>query len=461
MRRAKIVHDNLNAGGGSERLAFATIELLNEMNFIVDLATLQKPNLEKVEKDFGNDSSHLWKFNQIELLDMYSLVDIEDHNRKERIITDLKDNCNNKADSTFNDENYDLIINTHGDIFSYYKVDGEYNNRNFTKEEGDKKENIFNMNSRSATIKITYCHYPVVPHLIKRRNYVFLEKFFDKFNELPQKIKDTITLKSFEKYNQMINNTFILTNSQFSQQEIKKIYGNGNVESTIIYPPVDIDKFKIFFNCNNKNINSLSEKNLNSILVISRISPDKSIEKAVEIGKSLKEKENIDYYDMTIIGNTDVDNQDYLEKLNNLIAKYNLGENIKIKPDVPFTELQKLVKKSSIYIHPTSNEPFGISIVEAMSAGLIPITPNSGGQTEFVPLNYQYQSIDHATEIIAKIIKSKSSKNDLDNERKRISNLTNNFSKQRYKENLKKIIEFLSLEKEQQRVLQIPKITIR
>ena len=33
MKRAKVVHDNLNAGGGSERLAFATIELLNGFIF--------------------------------------------------------------------------------------------------------------------------------------------------------------------------------------------------------------------------------------------------------------------------------------------------------------------------------------------------------------------------------------------------------------------------------------------
>jgi hypothetical protein len=87
MKRAKVVHDNLNAGGGSERLAFATIELLNEMNFIVDLATLQKPNLKEAEQNFGNDTSYLWKFNQIELLDMYSLLDLEEiiKNLKEKI----------------------------------------------------------------------------------------------------------------------------------------------------------------------------------------------------------------------------------------------------------------------------------------------------------------------------------------------------------------------------------------
>jgi hypothetical protein len=55
-----------------------------------------------------------------------------------------------------------------------------------------------------------------------------------------------------------------------------------------------------------------------------------------------------------------------------------------------------------------------ISIVEAMSAGLSPITSNIG-DTEFVPSNYQDQSLDHATKIIANIIKNKRSKNDLDN----------------------------------------------
>lgn len=269
-----------------------------------------------------------------------------------------------------------------------------------------------------------------------------MEKFFDSFNEFPQKIKDMIADKVFERYDQMMNNTFILTNSKFSKRAIEKIYGNDKVEiATIIYPPVDISKFKRFSIGFRKNINNLPKKDHNSILVISRISPDKKIENAIEIGKNLNEKENIDYYNMTIIGNIISDDQDYLEKLNNLIAKYDLKDNIKIKPDVAFEELQEIVQRSSIYIHPTPDEPFGISIVEAMSAGLIPITPNEG-DAEFVPSNYQYQSIEQATEIIAKIIKNKR-ENDLNNERKNISYLTKKFSKQKYKENLRKVIESL------------------
>ncbi|HJT85758.1 MAG TPA: glycosyltransferase [Nitrososphaeraceae archaeon] len=460
MKRAKVVHENLNAGGGSERLAFATIELLNEMNFVVDLATLQKPNLKEIEKDFGNDTSHLWKFNQIEILDMYSLLDIEDYKRNEKQSKNPEDidKANSKGNISLNDEHYDLIINTHGDIFSYFKVNREYKN-NYTKEKNE-DINQNNVKFLPSTIKITYCHHPIIPQLIKRRDYLFLEKLFDSFNEFPQKIKDAIALKVFENYNQMMNRTFIITNSKFSKEAIEEIFGDDKVKTTIVYPPVDIDKFKIVCNRgNNKNIYKFTEKDPNSIIVISRINYKKSIENAIEIGKKLKEKENINYFNMTIVGNTNSDNQGYLEKLNSLIAKYNLKDNIKIKPDVPFDELQKLIQRTSIYIHPTLNEPFGISIVEAMSAGLIPIAPDRGGNTEFVPSNYQYQSIAHATEIIAKIIKNKNVSNELENERKNISDLTNNFSKKKYKENLRKIIELLFLEREQ-KVLEIQKTHI-
>lgn len=445
MKRAKLVHDNLNAGGGSERLAFATIELLNEMNFVVDLATLQKPNLKETEQNFGNDASHLWKFNQIEILDMYSLLDLEEirKNKKDKKSSNEDNNeINNKTNkSRYNDKDYDLIINTHGDLFPYYNVNKEHNNKNYFLQMNQKKENKTNIKSRSPTIKITYCHYPLVPQLIKRNDYSFLEIFFESINEFPQKIKDKIATKILEKYNQMMKNTFILTNSKFSKQAIEKIYGNDSVEATIIYPPVDVSKFNIFKNVSNKNINNSSEKDHNAILVISRISPDKKIENAIEIGKRLKGKENIGYYYMTIIGNIDSDNENYLEKLNNLIAKYDLKDNIKIKPDVHFDELQKLLEKSSIYFHPTPNEPFGISIVEAMSAGLIPITPN-WGDAEFVPSKYQYQSIEHATEIIAKLIKNKI-ENNLSKERKNISDLTDKFSKQKYKEHFRNVIESL------------------
>ncbi|HET7641970.1 MAG TPA: glycosyltransferase [Nitrososphaeraceae archaeon] len=442
MKRAKIVHDNLNAGGGSERLAFATLELLNEMGFAVDLTTLQNPNLEAAEKDFGNDASHLWKFNQIEIVDMYSLLNlenIESMNKKDNINNERNGINNIPNKSGLNDEDYDLIINTHGDLLPYYNGNnnkGEYSNKDYIIEKSN--TNKINIKSISYPIKLTYCHYPLVPLYINRKDYSFLEKFFDSsFNEFPQKIQEMIAFKTLEKYNQMMNNTFILTNSNFSKQAIEKTYRNNKIKVTIIYPPVDIDRFKKLYNDNKEIIdNNQLQKDHNSILVISRISPNKKIENAIEIGKKLKETENINYYNMTIVGNIVQYDRNYLAKLNNLIAKYDLKDYIKIKTDVPFDELQKLLGKSNIYLHPTPAEPFGISIVEAMSAGLVPITSNVGGNIEFVPSKYQYNSIDHAAELISKIIKNKTNTNVVV-EKQNISN----FSKAKYKENLKKIFE--------------------
>ena len=40
MKRVKLIHEDLNAGGGAERLAAESLQALNEMDLSVDLVTL-------------------------------------------------------------------------------------------------------------------------------------------------------------------------------------------------------------------------------------------------------------------------------------------------------------------------------------------------------------------------------------------------------------------------------------
>jgi hypothetical protein len=54
-REILIIHDDLNAGGGSERLAATTIETLAEIGFNVDLATFTMPDMVKIQRPFGID----------------------------------------------------------------------------------------------------------------------------------------------------------------------------------------------------------------------------------------------------------------------------------------------------------------------------------------------------------------------------------------------------------------------
>jgi len=78
-----------------------------------------------------------------------------------------------------------------------------------------------------------------------------------------------------------------------------------------------------------------------------------------------------------------------------------------------------------------------MSIVEAMSAGLIPVVTDEGGQTEFVQKKYQYHSIEQAVDIISSAL------NEPYSERVSISNYVQRFSSLVYKNNFKKIVNQL------------------
>ncbi len=84
-----------------------------------------------------------------------------------------------------------------------------------------------------------------------------------------------------------------------------------------------------------------------------------------------------------------------------MIVDFNLTDYVSLETDVSFETLNSLMKESKVYFHPRLGEHFGISIVEAMSAGLIPVVSDDGGQTEFVPLKYQYHTIEQASQIIS------------------------------------------------------------
>jgi glycosyltransferase involved in cell wall biosynthesis len=58
-----------------------------------------------------------------------------------------------------------------------------------------------------------------------------------------------------------------------------------------------------------------------------------------------------------------------------------------------------------VYLHTMIGEHFGVSIVEAMAAGLLPIVPSYGGCSEITPSDNQYHTLQKAADLIAKNIK--------------------------------------------------------
>jgi len=146
-------------------------------------------------------------------------------------------------------------------------------------------------------------------------------------------------------------------------------------------------------------LSSSSDNRKDIILVIARFHPTKKIENAIRLAKLLKER-GIGS-GMKIVGNLPPGRPGYYFYLRQMVDKYDLKDYIKFEINVRFSKLLKLMQESKVYLHPLIGEPFGISTVEAMSSGLIPVVTDVGGHTEFVPSKYQFHTFGQGVEAVS------------------------------------------------------------
>lgn len=429
---AKIVHANLNACGGSERLTIATIEALNEMGFVVDVQTCTPLEIENLENSFGHLNINIRQVKQLDLLSNFLNLDNYD-------------------------SHYDVIINTHGDVLPYLYQNSNNNCSTCNTNVADSN----NISHTKKTIMITYCHYPMLPYCIETREYInFLRKYI-KFAEangsnIDNTIIDKLLSNAHSLYDEMMSNTIILTNSEFSKRAIELLYKNIE-EPIILNPPVAVETFR------RAALYSKEEEKEDTILVVSRFNPGKQVENAIRTAKILYEKKRI-HYNMIIVGNIHNSDIEYLDFLRSMINDYSLKNYVKLEVGASFERLLHLMRKSKVYFHPLAGEPFGISVAEAMAAGLIPVVPHVGGNSEFVPQQYHYSTLEEAAEIIEdalllrnmgfKISNNKINKDTIPeyNLRANLSNMVLGLSTEDYKKNLRKIIGCLLRRKEKEEI---------
>ena len=127
-----------------------------------------------------------------------------------------------------------------------------------------------------------------------------------------------------------------------------------------------------------ENVKEKSNKN-NNITYVGRLSKVKGVDALIEAFNLIHGKyKNIK---MTITGDGEEK-----EKLHNMTIKLKLNNNIEFtgrKDDVI-----PILDKTDIFIYPTVwEEGFGISVIEAMARGCIPITFNTGGLKEIITNN--------------------------------------------------------------------------
>lgn len=167
----------------------------------------------------------------------------------------------------------------------------------------------------------------------------------------------------------------IIYNSQFTK---KYSQNNWPLSSQVIYPPVDTDKLK-------------SLKKEKYILSVGRFFgylKDKKHDVLIKAFKDLYEGRKLTGWSLHLAGAASEGDKKYLQELKRLSE----GFPISFYPNIEYDKLIRLYGQSSIYWHaagfgeddPTKMEHFGISTVEAMAGGCVPIVINQGGQPEII-----------------------------------------------------------------------------
>ena len=200
----------------------------------------------------------------------------------------------------------------------------------------------------------------------------------------------------------------IVTISEYSRKWIKKLWGK---ESTILFPPVDTDSFR-------------SGNKEKIILSVGRFFPEHHNKKQLELAGVFRElfdrhPAEMNDYALYLAGGVGkrTDHLEYVEKVKAAGKNY----PIKVITNIGWKELVGIFARSYIFwhasglgedekIHPEKFEHFGITTVEAMAAGCVPVVINKGGQKEIIRKGYDgflFDSLEELKDITIKIISGK------------------------------------------------------
>jgi glycosyltransferase involved in cell wall biosynthesis len=377
--KANLIHGDFNPCGGAERLSLITMKSLLEVGIDFDLTTLKSPDIRKLENSFGK--------NLVSVMKSAKRVNVIN------ILEELRQQQQGEHENHY--YTYDITINTNGDAAPYYHPSFSKNNA------------------------ITYCHYPSTKYHIEFENTEYLRtdlgmtentiifsdnrnyEDINKSKDCQAKLHSSRKREYFEilkyGYCNLMKNSIVITNSEFSRRAIVNAFGLEDIR--ILSPPIDIETFRN--SALTINDGGGSERR-DIILVISRIAPHKKIENAIKLAKILKD--NSIGSEMKIVGNLYSYFSDYYTGLKQTIKELGLTDYVTFEINASLDHLLSIIQESRVYFHPMVGEHFGMSVIEAIAAGLIAVVPDEGGVTEFVSQEYQYNTLQQAAEIIMHVL---------------------------------------------------------
>lgn len=356
--KVALVHDYIKEFGGAERV----LKTLSEMYPKAPMYTAFRVKNSTADKEFsGSKIVESWLAPLIKIWRLYSPL---------RFLTPL-------IWGSFDLSKYDLVITS----CSWYITRG------------------FKVGPKTKVI--AYCHTP------PRWLYGYeMSVGFTKY--WPVKVYAAIVghfMRIYD-FNTAQKVDFWIANSKNVQARIEKFYRR---DSTVIYPPVEVDAIK-------KATGNLKKQDY--ILMVSRIVGAKGLEDAARISKKLG-------IELKIVGEA------YgFAEVETKLKKLSAG-NITLLGRVPEQNLYKFLGGAKGFLALARDEDFGMSVVEALAAGTPVIAFNGGGYKETVIDGVNGILIDDISErSIGEAVK-KLKRTIWD--RKRIVESAEKFSKERFK----------------------------
>jgi len=311
-----VTHHSLNIPGGAERLCLAVIEALKREGHNVTLITIEKTEWNLVKQNFGN----------VTLPDNESYLTMFRFSKNlsnmpiaslyfTAYILQLLQNKSRKK--------YKLLINTFGDVIN-------------------------------SVADITYIHFPLKAALGFSQIPTFMSKSMWR---AITPLYDT-ALSFLDK----ISTGELLTNSKFMQEIIKNVLHR---KSTVVYPPVDVESFssRCFKN----------RKSGHMVATISSYTLKRHLERVPLIAR------HTNFAKFIVMGKADEYSLPILRKLEKQVKALHVEDRVKLLTNVPIGEFLKTLSKAKVYLHVMPCDHFGISVIEAMASGCVPVVHRSGG----------------------------------------------------------------------------------
>lgn len=172
----------------------------------------------------------------------------------------------------------------------------------------------------------------------------------------------------------------LLSTSNYTQRFIRKMWGR---ESSTLYPPCPVELY-----------HKVSDHRENLAITVGRIVPSKRMNLFLEIARQLPA------FNFAIVGSVPNANDSYY----NLLRR-SAPSNVSFFLS-PLRRVKEILGKAKVYVHCTENEHFGITIVEAMAGGCVPVVHDSGGPRETVTpdVGFRWKDVDEAVRQVSAIM---------------------------------------------------------